>query len=296
MKQIVKTSLLIFAFALFAGKLMAQEAMFVKKISEKGAPMLFLPHIGCNSDMWKLMAENYTKTNACYLFDFAGFAGKPALKGNYTENYVNSLVKFIEDNNLKECILIGQNYGAFVATQVAEKLPGSVKFLVLTDFYPKLSMVLGKDMTQEKLDNILASIKQNVIQSDSISFAAYQKQMAVGMNYMDSSFVPEFVNWQMTSDRQTLSGTLIEQMSTDLLPYFEKNKIPTLIFSTWYFGKTFKNMPLSEAEKTIEGMYPQAKNVQHAITENAKDFIACDQPVWFTAQLDQFIKQKSGAK
>ncbi|MEO6820170.1 MAG: alpha/beta hydrolase [Ginsengibacter sp.] len=296
MKQIMKTSFLIFSFGLLAGKLNAQDAIFIKKIGVKGSPILFLPHIGCDASMWQSIAENYAQTNTCYLFDFAGFAGKPALKGNYTENYVSSLVKFITDNNLKECILIGQNYGAFVATKVAEKLPASVKFLVLTDFFPKLSMVLGKNLSQEKLDNILASIKQNILETDSLSFATYQRQMATGMNYMDSSFVPEFVYWQMKSDRQTLSGTLIEQMSADLLPYFEKNKIPTLVFSTWYFAKSFKKMPMSDAEETLSGMYPQAKNVQHAITENAKDFIACDQPVWFTAQLDQFLKQKRGAK
>ena len=47
---------------------------------------------------------------------------------------------------------------------------------------------------------------------------------------------------------------------------------------------------VAEAEKTMSGMYSKAQNVHHAITENAKDFIACDQPLWFTAQVDQFLK------
>ena len=296
MKHIIKISFLLLAFGFFAGETVAQDAIYVKKISEKGNPMLFLPHIGCASTMWQPIAESYSKTNACYLFDFADFGGKPALKGNYTENYVNSIVKYIETNNLKECILVGQNYGGFVAVKVAEKLLGRVKLLVLSDFYPKLSMVLGKDMTAAQLENILASIKKTVVETDSLPFANYQKQMAMGMNYMDSSFVPQFVKWQMTSDRETLAGTLVEQTSADVIPFFENNKIPTLVYSTWYFAKTYKKMPLAEAEETLNGMYPNAQNVQHAITEDAKDFIACDQPIWFAAQLDQFIKQKSGAK
>ena len=246
--------------------------------------------------MWQPIADSYAKTNACYLFDFAGFAGKPALDSNYTEQYVISLANFIEQNNLKECILVGQNYGGFVAVKLAERLPGRVKLLVLSDFYPKLSMVLGKDMTAAQLESILASIKESVLKTDSSTFANYQKQMAIGMNYMDSSFVPQFVNWQMTSERKTLAGTLVEQTAADVIPFFEKNEIPTLVFSTWYFAKTYKKMPLSEAETTLSGMYPNAKHVQHAITENAKDFIACDQPVWFTAQLNKFLKNEGGAK
>lgn len=285
----IKFSLLLLS-VLFTAKLIAQDAIFVKKLSDTGSPMIFLPHIGCASAMWQVIADKYSKTNSCYLVDFAGFAGKPAIKDNYTENYVNGLVKYLEENNLKDCILVGQNYGAFVAGKVAAKLPGRINRMVMVDFYPKLSMVLGNDISPEKLQEIFTSIKQSTISADSISFSGYQKQMAIGMNFMDSSFVPQFVNWQMNSDKETLAGTLIEQMSADLLPYFQDNKIPTLVFSTWYFAKTFKNMPFAEAEKTMSGMYSKAQNVHHAITENAKDFIACDQPLWFTAQVDQFLK------
>ena len=157
-------------------------------------------------------------------------------------------------------------------------------------------MVLGKDLSSEKLDSYITSIKQTTITADSASFASYQKQMATGMNFMDSSFVQLFIEWQMTSNRETLAGTLVEQLRSDLLPFFENNHIPTLVFSTWYFAKTYKNMPLTDAEKTLADMYPNAKNVHHTVTEKAKDFIACDQPVWFTTQVDHFLKQRIGTK
>lgn len=283
--------------AIFCTKnLLAQDAASFKRLSAKGKPMLFLPHIGCSSAMWQPIAEKYLTTNSCYQVDFAGFAGKQPVDSNYTEKYVKSLVDFIIDNGLKECILVGQNYGAFIAVKVAKEIPQNIRCLVLSDFFPKLAMVLGKDMSNEKLNGILASTKQNIISSDSTSFADYQTQMASGMNFMDTSYVPKFVNWQMNSDRKTLAGTLIKQMSSDLLPFFEQNNIPILVFNTWYFGKTYKKMPFSEAEITMRGMYPKAKNVQHAITENAKDFIALDQPIWFKEQTDLFLKQKFGAK
>lgn len=274
----------------------AQEAISVKTLSEKGQPMIFLPHIGCSSDMWKEMAEKYQNTNACYLIDFAGFAGMTPLAGDYTESYVQGISNFIREKNLKNCILVGQNYGGLVAVKVAEELPENVHVLILADFYPKLSMVLDENISPGQLDTILTSIKTFNMNPDSAQFAAYQKQIAEGMNFSDSANVQKFVQWQLQSDRATLTGTLTDQMKDDKILFFEKNKIPVLVYTTWYFALKYKNMPLSDAEKILAGMYPRAKNVTHAVTQDAKDFIANDQPEWFAKQLDQFLKLTAGAK
>ncbi len=53
---------------------------------------------------------------------------------------------------------------------------------------------------------------------------------------------------------------------------------------------------MSAAAETLNGMYPGAKLITLAITEDAKDFIANDQPEWFTQQLDQFLKTNISAK
>lgn len=292
----LRTFILLTGLFLLQQNASAQQAIEVKTISEKGQPMIFLPHIGCSSDMWKEMAEKYQNTHACYLIDFAGFAGNAPLKGDYTENYVIGIRKFIEEKQLKNCILVGQNYGGYVAVKVAEELPDAVKVLVLSDFYPKLRLVLGENITQGQMDTILTSIKTLNMNTDSVQFAAYQKQMAEGMNLSASSKVDEFVRWQIKSDRATLAGTLIEQLKDDLIPVFVKNIRPTLVYTTWYFAIRYKNMPITEAQKSLAGMYPGARNVTHAVTGDAKDFIANDQPEWFADQLNQFLKLKAGGK
>ena len=277
-------------------KTFAQQAISVKALSDKGQPMIFLPHIGCSSEMWREMAEKYKNTHACYLLDFAGFAGMPPLTGNFTQEYVEGIITFIKEKQLSNCILVGQNYGGYVAVKVARQLPETVKALVLSDFYPKLSKVLGENVSSGQLDTILSAIKTFNNTTDSAQFSAYNKQMAEGMNFSNPVMVEKFVQWQSQSDRETLAETLSTQMKDDLIPFFQKNTIPVLVYTTWYFAIKFKNMPLSEAGKSLEGMYPGAKNVTHAITENAKDFIANDQPEWFAAQLNQFLKLEPGAK
>lgn len=288
----IKIVLFLLVFSLCSNDSFCQEAISIRKLSTKGTPIIFLPHIGCSGRMWEEVAQNYTADFACYIIDFAGFAGKPALQGNYTESYLKALNQFMRQKDISECILVGQNYGGYIASKLAAENPGKVKAMILCDFYPKLSMVLDKEMTREKLRKITASVKDATLTPDSISFANYQKQAASGMNFMDTSFVPQFVQWQLSSDRATLAGSLIEQLEDDMLPYFETNTVPSVIFSTWYFAKQYQKMPMALAEKTLNEMYPGAKNIQHAITEDAKDFIACDQPRWFIDQLNKFLHEQ----
>lgn len=279
------------AFVLLAPNTFAQTSVKVTTISKKGNPIIFLPHIGCSSEMWEGIVENYSKNYACYLIDFAGFNGLKPIDSLFTENYVNDLRAFIKKEKLKNIILVGQNYGAFVAVKLASDKSLRIKTIIASDFYPKLSMVLDPAITAEKLEAMQNSIRKGMMEMNTDAFAASQKQTAEMMNFTNAEDVNRFVQWQQKSDRKTLAETLCEQFSTDLLPELKDNKIPMLVFTTWYFAKKYKNMPISEAQKKLKEMYAHTPNVTHAVTEEAKDFMANDQPKWFISEMDKFLKQ-----
>jgi pimeloyl-ACP methyl ester carboxylesterase len=283
--------LIIFTFVLLTHNTFAQTSVKVTTISKKGNPIIFLPHIGCSSEMWKGIAENYNKNYACYLADFAGFNGQKPIDTLYTENYVNDLRTFIKKEKLKNVILVGQNYGAFVAVKLASDKSLRIKTIIASDFYPKLSMVLDPAITAEKLEAMQSSIRKGIMEMNTDAFAASQKQTAEMMNFTNAEDVNRFVQWQQKSDRKTLAETLCEQFSGNLLPELKDNKIPMLVFTTWYFAKKYKNMPISEADKKLKEMYADTPNVTHAVTEEAKDFMANDQPKWFISEMDKFLKQ-----
>ncbi len=274
----------------------AQSAIKVTAISKKGNPIIFLPHIGCSSEMWVDIVENYQKNYSCYLVDFAGFNGQKPIDALYTVTYVSDLSKFIKKEKLKNVILVGQNYGAFVAVKLASDKNLNIKAIVASDFYPKLSMVLDPSMTPEKLELIKKGIRQGLISSDETAFTANQKQSAEMMNFSKADDVNRFVQWQQKSDRKTLAETLCEQFEGDLLPVLKENQTPMLVFTTWYFAKKYKNMPISEADKKLKEMYVSTPNITHAVTEEAKDFMANDQPIWFISEMDKFLKQHTGGK
>ncbi|MBF02899.1 MAG: hypothetical protein CMP76_06345 [Flavobacterium sp.] len=288
----MKKSVLFLALTLFSFTIIfSQNAVTIKKISSKGDPIFFFPHIGCSSEMWKEVAENLASKNSIYLVDLAGFNGSEPIQDNFTATYLTEVVNYINKNKLKRITFIGQNYGAFLAYQVANSIPKKTKAFIGSDFYPKLSMILGNP-DQEKLNQFITSLRDMTLKTDETTFTNNQKQIALSMNFIDTTYVNKFVAWQKKSDRNTLAETLVEQLKGDLIPMFEKNEIPTLVFNTWYFAKNYKKMELSEAEPMMQSMFPNAQNVTHKVTEEAKDFIANDQPEWFVTEVNQFLKDK----
>lgn len=275
---------------LFTAFAFAQKAVPFTQLSIKGNSIIFLSHIGCSSAMWKEVADDYQKTNTVYLADFAGFNGEAPIQNTFTDNYVNDIQQFIKKNKLKNVVLVGQNYGAFVAVKTAQGKNLKIKAIAASDFYPKLSMVLSPNITAEQLEEMKSGVRKGTLEMESEAFKATQKQTAEMMNFSKPEDVDRFVQWQIKSDRNTLAETLCEQFSTDLRPAFENNKIPMLVFTTWYFAKTYKNMPISEADKKLKEMYGNTPNVTHKVTEDAKDFMASDQPQWFITEMDKFLK------
>lgn len=292
----MKRLFFIFTCLFFAVQSFAQNAVKVTSVSKKGDPIIFLPHIGCSSEMWQNISAGYSKNYACYLVDFAGFNGQKPVDTLYTENYVGDLRAFIKKENLKNVVLVGQNYGAFVAVKLASDTTLDIRAIIASDFYPKLSMILDPAMTPRKLEQIKRSILKGTMEMSADDFTASQKQTAGLMNFTRADDINRFVQWQQKSDRKTLAGTLCEQFGEDLLPGLQENKIPMLVYTTWYFAKKYKNMEISEADKKLKEMYADTPNVTHVVTEQAKDFMANDQPEWFIGEMDKFLKQHGVGK
>ncbi len=268
----------------------AQDTVRFTSLSTKGNPIIFLPHIGCSSEMWREVANHYQQTHAVYLADFAGFNSEKPIKTAFTAAYVTAIQQFIKKNKLKDVILVGQNYGAFVGVNVAQDKDLKIKAIVASDFYPKLSMVLNPDISAEELEQMKSGIRKATVEMETEAFKAAQKQTAEMMNFTKAADVAKFVEWQVKSDRNTLAETLCEQFSADLRPVLADNKIPMLVFTTWYFAKTYKKMPISEANKKLNEMYGNTPHVTHKVTTDAKDFMATDQPQWFITEMDKFLK------
>ncbi len=263
----------------------------VLEVSKHGPPMIFIPHIGCPTSIWNDIAAYYKDRYHVFMIEMAGFGTSKPIQGDYSRSYIKAIQQFIREKGLYQATLVGQNYGAFIAVQASFDSSLRIGRLITSDFFPKLSMVIAPNMDSTQLTGITKEITKNTINRSDSAFAADQFQISTMMNFMDTAKAREFVQWQISSDRATLAGTLCEQLQTNLLPLMSDNKVPILAFTTWYFAKKYQNSPLTEAPKKLQQMFGNTPLITHAITEEAKDFIAVDQPQWFIERMNEFLKK-----
>ncbi|RAV98165.1 alpha/beta fold hydrolase [Pseudochryseolinea flava] len=256
-------------------------------VTGKGKPVLFLPHIGCSPDMWNEVVSEISKTHECHVFSFAGFAKAQPLKENYTAQYLTYIAQYITDKKLKDVTLVGMNYGGFISLQLGTTL--HVKKIVVIDTYPFLSQVLNPDVTLTEAAAYASQAKSSYLAPTDSAFHAVMYQTGKAMITNDSVNAKRYAEWNVQSDRKTIAEVLADQMKTDLRPALANIKIPVLIIGTWYFGKTYKKLPIEEGYRMHETFYKTLTNRTIKLTETAKDFMQWDEPQWFLNEVKHFL-------
>lgn len=288
MKKFTAFLLLIAAFTTVS--VQAQSQVYQVKITGKGSPLLFIPHIGCSGDMWQDVVKELSKTHECHVFYLAGFAGLHPLDSNYTQQYKDAISQYIEVKKLKNATVVGMNYGGFIALQLAAK-PGYITRLIVIDTYPFLAQILNPAITQEQANTFANNIKRAYLDHDRNTFHTMMYQLGKNMITHDTLKAKLYADWNATSDRKTIATALSDQMATDLRSILPEIKIPVLCFGTWYFGKTMKKMPLEDGYRMHDNFYASLAGRTVKLTETAKDFMHWDDSQWFINEVNQFIQK-----
>ena len=284
------TSFLLLCILLTAGVACAEKNVFQVKVTGKGNPVLFIPHIGCSGDMWNDAVKEMSKTNECHVFYLAGFAGLQPLDSNYTQQYKESIRNYIVTKKLKNVTVVGMNYGGFIGLQLAAQ-PALIKRLIVMDTYPFLAQVLNANITQEQANTFAGNMKNAYMSSPDNAFQGMMYQMGKNMITHDTVRAKLYADWNAQSDRKTIATVLADQMSTDLRNLLPEIKIPVLCFGTWYFGRTMKKMTTEEGYQMHEKFYATLPDHTVKLTETAKDFMHWDESQWFIKEVTMFLQK-----
>jgi N-formylmaleamate deformylase len=284
------TGFLVLILILTTASVQAQSKVYEVKVTGKGSPLLFIPHIGCSGDMWQDAVKELSKTHECHVFSLAGFAGLAPLDSNYTQQYKTAINDYIQVKKLKNVTVIGMNYGGFIALQLAAE-PTRIARLIVIDTYPFLAQIINPAITQEQANTFAGNVKTAYLGPDKNAFHAMMYQLGKNMITHDTLKAKLYADWNVASDRKTIATALADQMATDLRPVLPAIKIPVLCFGTWYFGKTMKKMPLEEGYTMHDNFYASLTNHSVKLTETAKDFIHWDDSQWFIKEVNQFIQK-----
>lgn len=280
---------LLFLLAFTVATVSAQTPAAQITVIGKGKPVLLIPHIGCPPEMWIGVTEELAKKNTCHVVSLAGFAGTVPIDSAYTKRYIHFIQQYLQTKKLAEVTVVGMNYGGFLALQLAQH--PSVGKLVVIDTYPFLAQVLNPKATQQDADTYASQMKAGYLAPNEKDFEAIVYQNGKAMITNDTIKAKMYARWVAQSDRKTIATALADQMATDLRPSLTSIKVPVLIVGTWYFGKTYKNMPIEEGYRMHEEFYGVLPNHTVRLTETAKDFMHWDDPDWFLNELSLFMSR-----
>ena len=277
---------LILALALFTvATAFAQNKAFTVKVIGKGKPMLLIPGYSCSGEVWNETVEQLKDKYECHVLTLAGFAGVPAIDTPILQSVKNEIIGYVKQKRLEKPVLLGHSLGAFMSLWVSSEAPDLFGRVVCVDGVPFISAMNDPTITAEAMKNNPYMNPEQVVKNfEALPTEGFVDQVAMAMKAQvaDSLRARQIATWQFNSDRRTLGLTLIEMSTTDLRDQIARIKQPVLVLGSIYNSKENSHRILSEQYSRV----PQ-KTIHVA---DSKHFIMYDQPQWFYAELDAFLK------
>lgn len=251
----------------------------VAKSGKGTQAIIFIPGFACSGDVWRetvaMLEDNYT----CYVLTMPGFAGVIPEEEPSFEKWKCGIIQFIEDEKIKNPILVGHSMGGGLVLAIASNVPELPKKLIIVDALPCLMALSNLDFKSAP-DNDCHDMIERITSMDEMKFAQMQR-MSVASLTADSSRFEEIVNWGLMSDRKTYAKLYCEFANTDLRERLKNIKVPSLVL----LEPNFKNI-----ESAVREQYKRLTTVQLKYANKGLHFIMFDDKEWFLNQISEFIR------
>lgn len=244
-----------------------------------------IPGYSCSGEVWNETVEHLKDRYECHVLTLAGYAGAPAIDSPILESVKGEIISYVKQNKLKKPILLGHSLGSFMSLWVSSEAPDLFGKVVCVDGVPFISAMSDPGITEESVKNNPYMNPEQIVKNfEAIPSQGFVNQVAAAMRSQvaDSLRARQIATWQFNSDRRTLGLTLYEISTTDLRQQIARIKQPVLVLGSLYNTKANSLRILGE-------QYSQLANKTIRVADS-KHFIMYDQPQWFYAELDAFLK------
>jgi N-formylmaleamate deformylase len=259
--------------------------VFKVEISGQGQPILLIPGYSCSGEVWKETVAQLQDRFECHVLTLPGYAGVAPTEGPILKKVKDDIITYVNDLQLKKPILIGHSLGAFMSLWVASEAPDLFGRIIAVDGVPFISAMYDPTATAE-------AMRANPQMDPELVVASFVNQpeegfidrVAQAMMYQveDPDRARQIATWQFHGDRRSLGLTFVEMSTTDLRSELPSIESPILVLGSIYGSATTSQMVLQQ-------QYAQAKDKTIKIAQS-KHFIMYDQPEWFFAEIEAFLK------
>jgi N-formylmaleamate deformylase len=279
-----KVFTLILAFFTIA-TVFAQHKAFQVQVMGKGKPILLIPGYSCSGEVWKETVDHLKDRYECHVLTIAGFAGVPAINTPILQTVKGEIISYVKQNKLKRPILMGHSLGAFLSLWISSEAPGLFGKVICVDGVPFISAMGDTTVTAESMKSSPYLNPEQVVKNfESLPAEGFIDRTALAMRAQvdDSLRARQIATWQFNSDRRTLGLSLVEMSTTDLREQIAIIKQPVLVLGSIYNTK-------ENSQRILSGQYSRLRNKTIRIADS-KHFIMYDQPQWFYAEIEAFLK------
>jgi pimeloyl-ACP methyl ester carboxylesterase len=275
---------------ILGAQLASAQNFFTVEIKGKGQPIIFIPGLYSNGEVWNDILPHYEKNYECHIITLAGFGGNaPKLKENFLESVKDDLIAYAKKKKLNHPILIGHSMGAFLSLWAASSASDVFGKVIAVDGAPFLPALIQPQATVESGRFMAEQIKNGMAQQTPAQAAEY-------LNVMFSTMITAQENIDRVkaiaakADASTQTQVMYEMYTTDLRASMASVKNPVLVLGAWI---AYTNYGVTHASTVANygSQLAAAKNVTIEVTDTAKHFIFYDEPQWFMEKVDAFLKK-----
>ncbi len=264
---------------------------FQVQVEGQGKAIILIPGLMSDQRVWQQLAKALKPHYQLHFISLAGFAGTPALATPLKLTQVTSeLATYIQQQQLKQPIVIGHSMGAFLAFQLASSYPQLTGKIIAVDGLPYLAPVFSRDSstTAAQMAPQAKMMQQYYQQMTPVQLAASAKQgMAIQVSQPEHAAI--ITAMAGASDPTTVGAVIAELLTTDLRSEVHKIQQPVLLLGA---GGALTSEAMRPA---VQALYQQQINTipQAKLDFNwqARHFMMWDQPEWLLAQITDFIKE-----
>ncbi len=263
------------------GNLMFSQAPAITvEVSGEGNPVLFLPGFTNPGSIWDDTVSNLNGNYQNHLISYAGFDGNEPIEMPWYTTIKKELIYYIEENKLRDVLIIGHSMGGNLAVDVAAALPKNIKSLILVDSIPCMRELMMPGVPESQIQYESPYNKEMLAMNDD-QFKQTAMMMAQNMTNRHDK-VNILLNWILKADRETYVYGYTDLLKLDLRKVLSKITAKTLILGTAF--------PTIEMAKTnYEKQYADLSNKSIEMIPDSKHFIMFDQPELFYEKVNAFL-------
>lgn len=271
------------------------EAQSLKsEVIGSGKPIIFIPGLACDGDVWKETVEEFSEAYECHVVTLPGFAGNKPFK-NLDKGFLNQAVdlikKYMRENRLAKPTIIGHSLGGSIALKMGSEHPELVEKLIIVDalpFFPairnpKISMDEAKSQAEGYRSNLLANANKPDEEK-----AQIERDLLKWM-IQNSEKIALVTSWYMISDPQSMATAMYELNVTDLRESLTNISAPTLVLGSWIAGKDY-GVTREMSMNNYKSQYVNLREVKLDVTDKGFHFIMWDDPDFFYSSIRSFME------